>query len=90
MIPPHMEQRRNVGSIVVVLVLVIVLLLGVILYSFFIKPKVNAYVVSKQTEAQDVVVNYILTQVQQQGFVQINDFRNNQTITLVPYTGPKK
>ena len=73
--------------LITVLVLVIVILLGIILYAFVIKPKISGYTVQKQSEGVQIAVNYILTQLQQNGFVQIQ-VGEEQTLILVPYSPP--
>ncbi len=74
------------GNLVMILVIVILLLLAFVAYVFLIKPSINGYVVDKQVEAQQILINNIILQVQQQGYVSI-DLSNNQTLVLVPYTG---
>ncbi|MFH1710956.1 MAG: hypothetical protein ABH840_01465 [Nanoarchaeota archaeon] len=76
-----MANKTNV--LITVLVLVIVILAGVIIYSFVVKPKISGYTVQKQSEGVQIAVNYILAQLQQNGFVQIQ--AGEQTIILVPY-----
>ena len=82
-----MEKQPKTGMIILTLIIVIVLLLGVITYAFVIQPKFNAYVVNKQIEAQGILVNGILSEIQSKGYVQIS-ISNNQSITLVPYQQP--
>ncbi len=65
------------------LVLVIVILVAVVIFSFWIKPTFNGYVVQKQIDAQGLVFANIISQVQQQGFVQIQV--GNQTLLLAPF-----
>ena len=77
-------NKTNV--LITVLVLVIVILAGIMLYAFIVKPKISGYNVQKQTEGVQLAINYILTQLQQNGFVQIPV--GNQTLILVPYQPP--
>ena len=72
--------------LIVVLFIVIVILAGIMLYAFIVKPKISGYNVQKQTEGVNIAINYILTQLQQNGFVQIPV--GNQTLILVPYQPP--
>jgi len=81
-------RRRNTNRLVISLVVVIILLLGVIAYTFLIQPQFNAYVVSKQVEAQEMVVGSILYQIQQQGYVQIPTDVEGNVLTLIPYQEP--
>ena len=78
----------NKNIIIVILALVIIVLAGVMVYSFVIKPKISGYNVEKQTEGVEIAINYILAQLQQNGFVQIP--LGNQTLILVPYTPPQQ
>ena len=76
-----MANRTNV--LIVVLVLIIVVLAGIMVYAFVIKPKISGYTAQKQTEGVQIAINYIIAQLQQNGFVQIPF--GNQTLILVPY-----
>ncbi len=80
-------KDKRATIIISVLLVIIVLLVGFILYSFLIKPQINGYVVEKQIEAQDMVFLGILSQVQQNGYVQIA--YGNQSLILVPYVPPQ-
>ena len=85
------EQKNRTGLVITLLVVVIILLSVVVLYSFLIQPKFNGFVVDKQNEGilagQNYVVQSILTQVQQNGYVEI-PVGENQTLVLVPYQQP--
>lgn len=81
----RVERNNKTGKVIGVLILIIVLLLAVVVYTLLIKPQFNAYVIEKQTETAELVLNTLLLQVQQQGYVQITDFETNQTVVLVPY-----
>ena len=78
----------NKNIMIAILALVIIVLAGVMVYSFVIKPKISGYNVEKQTEGVEIAINYILAQLQQNGFVQIP--LGNQTLILVPYTPPQQ
>lgn len=65
------------------LVLVIAILVIVVLIAFWIKPTFDSYVVQKQVDAQNVVLSNIVSQVQQNGVVQIPI--GNQSLFLVPF-----
>lgn len=78
-----MEQRKNNnGKLIVVLIFIILVLVGVVLYMTALKPAVQGYVVEKQIFAQNMVVDAILTQVQQQNYIQLIDGEGN-TIDLI-------
>ena len=79
-------NRTNV--LITVLVLIIVLLVGILGYKYLVQPKWAGYTVQKQTEGVQIAVNYILAQLQQNGFVQIPV--GNQTLILVPYSPPQQ
>lgn len=79
-----MANRTNV--LITVLVVVIVILAGIMVYAFIVKPKISGYTVQKQTEGVQIAIDYIVAQLQQNGFVQIPV--GNQTIILVPYAQP--
>ena len=78
-------MANKTAVLITVLVLVIVILAGVMLYAFVVKPKISGYTIQKQSEGVQIAVNYILTQLQQYGFVQIQV--GNETVVLVPYQG---
>ena len=79
-----MANRTNM--LIAILVVVIVVLAGIMVYVFLVKPKISGYNVEKQTEGVQITINYILSQLQQNGFVQIPV--GNQTLILVPYSPP--
>lgn len=79
-------NRTNV--LIAILVLIIVVLGGVMVYYFVIKPSYTGYVVEKQIEGENICVAKILTQLQQNGFVQIP--LGNQTLILVQYAPPQQ
>lgn len=76
----------NKNVLIVVLVAVVVILAGIVVYAFVVKPSISGYNVQKQNEGVQIAVNYIVAQLQQQGFVQIPI--GNQTLILVPYQPP--
>ena len=78
-----MREKNRAGIVIAVLILVILVLLIFITYIFFVKPAINKYILQKQTEANQELVQFILYQVQQKGSVQISDGEN--TLVLVPY-----
>ena len=65
------------------LTLVILILVTVVVFSFWVKPAFNGYVVKKQVEAQNLILSNIVLQVQQNGIVQIPV--GNQTLLLAPF-----
>jgi hypothetical protein len=63
--------------------IVIILLAVALVYAFALKPAFNGYVVEKQVEAQDIVLNALLSQLYQNGYIQIPI--GDEVLTLVPY-----
>jgi hypothetical protein len=76
------EERR--GLVIKVLLAIIVILVLFIIFIFVVRPSFNNYVYNKQIAAQAIVLNNILYQLQQQGYVQL-PVGENQTLILVPY-----
>jgi len=76
-----MANRTN--TLIAVLVAIIVVLAVIMIYAFLIKPKISGYTVEKQTEGVQIAINYIVAQLQQNGFVQIPV--GNQTLYLAPF-----
>jgi Tfp pilus assembly protein PilE len=74
---------KRTGLVIVILLVVILVLVGVMIFSFFVRPSYTGYVVDKQIEAQNILLANIVMQVQQNGFVQIPV--GNQTLYLVPF-----
>jgi len=64
-------------------VLIIVVLAVALLYVLVIGPKIQGYVIAKETIAQENVVNAILSIVEQQGYVAIGQGEN--AVVLVKY-----
>jgi len=77
------------GKVIIALIFVVVVLLGVVIYTFAIKPSVNGYVVNKQVEAQTILLSTLIQQIQQNGYVQI-PIGEDQVLTLVPYVEPSQ
>lgn len=79
-----MADKKKI--LITVLIAVIIVLIGIILYAFVIRPGITGFVVQKQTEGYnyclEMVTQNILTQIQQNGFVQFPV--GNQTLILVP------
>lgn len=81
----NMERNKKKSWLVPILLLVIIVLLGIVLYTLVVQPSINGYVIEKQFEAKDIVLENIIAQVQRDGYVQI--YMGNQSLTLVPYQG---
>lgn len=79
-------MANRTGVLITVLVLVIVVLAGVVLFSLWVKPTIDGYVVEKQVDAQALVYQDIVNQVQQNGFFQMRV--GNQTLILVQAQQP--
>ena len=77
-----MVQTRQ-SKLIMLLVIIILILVAVVLYSFVVQPSINSYVIRKQIDAQNIVLQTLLLQIQQQGFTQITDAEGN-SIVLVP------
>jgi hypothetical protein len=73
----------NSRRLTVILVGIIAVLVLILLYAFVVRPSINGYAVKLQTEGVDYALSAILSQIQQNGYVQIPV--GNQTLTLVPY-----
>jgi hypothetical protein len=65
------------------LVIAVLILLILVVYAFIIAPSINAYVVQKQLEVKDYVLNTMLSQIEKQGYTEI--INGNESIILVPY-----
>jgi flagellar basal body-associated protein FliL len=86
------DENRKTRAIILVLVVMVVLLLGVVAYFAWIKPSYEKHILSKQTEAynsgvayaENVILNNMVAQIQQKGFVQI-PLNENQTLYLAPF-----
>jgi hypothetical protein len=81
------KEKRDI--LVICLVLTVVLLIGFISYMFLIKPAINANAINwankGYNQAQIDMINSLLSQLQQNGYVLIPTGNGNQTIALVPY-----
>lgn len=75
-----MADRTNV--VIGFLVVLVVVLAGILLYTLVIKPSISGYAVKYQQQGVQIAVSAILTQLQQNGFVQIP--LGNQTLYLAP------
>lgn len=77
-----MAESKNL--LVGFLVLIVIVLGGVLLYTLVVAPSLTGYVVDKQNEGVQIAINSILTQVQQNGFIQI-PVGDNQSLFLAPF-----
>lgn len=77
-----MADRTKI--VITVLVVIIAAFVLFTLYYFVVQPVIQGYIVEKQTEGVQIAVSAILSQIQQNGFVQI-PLDGNQTLVLVPY-----
>lgn len=68
------------------LVLVIVILVIVVVVAFWVKPTIDGYAVEKQNEGFRVAISSIVSQVKQNGFIQLLD--GNDTMILVQAQPP--
>jgi hypothetical protein len=75
----HKKKRSN--KVVISLIVVVLILVGIIAWALIAKPAINNYTLQKQYEARDIVLQTILMQVEQEGYVQIQN-ANGETITL--------
>ena len=79
------ENKKSKKKIIILLTSVVIILALVLLFLFVVKPSLEDYIQKKQIEAKDIVLNLILLQIQEQGYVQISDTTGNSLI-LVPLT----
>ena len=79
-------NSRKTNLVIIILILTIVILLIILAYFLVLQPKVQEYIIQKQIEAKDVTLMAIVSQIQQNGYAQINF--GNQTLMLVPYVPP--
>jgi hypothetical protein len=81
------KEKRDL--LVISLIVVIIVLFGFLSYAFLIRPAINAQVVSWANQgynkAQVDMINTMLSQIQQKGYVVIPTGNGNQTIVLVQY-----
>jgi CHASE3 domain sensor protein len=81
------KEKRDI--LVLALIVVVILLLGFISYMFVIQPAINAQVVGwankGYNQAQVDMINSMLLQLQQNGYVLLPTGNGNQTIALVVY-----
>ena len=69
------------NKVTITLAVLVLVLFSILLYSFVIKPSYSGYVTKIQNQGVALTLNAILSQVQQNGYVQIP--LGNQTITLI-------
>jgi hypothetical protein len=69
--------------------IIIIILAIALVYAFALKPAFNGYIVEKQTEAQDIVLNALLSQLYQNGYIQI-PLSDDKVLILVEYKYPEQ
>ncbi|GBE19502.1 hypothetical protein BMS3Abin17_00225 [archaeon BMS3Abin17] len=70
-------------TIILILILIIILLLAILVYSLMIKPAFDRYILKKQAEAQKVILNNMLLQLEQSGYIEL--YKGNESFLLVKY-----
>ena len=83
-IQKKMKRKSEWGKnkkIAIFAIVAIVLLVSA--YFFIAKPAINGYVAKKQMESQNVLLNALLSQLYQNGYIQIPV--GEDVVTLVPY-----
>ncbi|MDD5700064.1 MAG: hypothetical protein PHH00_02635 [Candidatus Nanoarchaeia archaeon] len=75
------EREKSPKRLTMVLVGVIIALVLLVAYAFIVKPSINGFAVKLQNDAFAYTLNAIVSQVQQNGYVQIP--AGNQTLTLI-------
>ena len=78
-----LEKEKNPRTLVIVLIGVVIVLALLVVYALIIKPSINGFAVKLQNEGVTYTLDAIVSQVQQNGYVQIPV--GNQTLVLVPY-----
>jgi len=73
-----MRDRRFAIAVGIIVVLAVALL-----YFVIVGPKIQGYIIAKQAQAQENVVNSLLQIVEQQGYVAIGEGENQ--VVLVRY-----
>jgi len=76
------REKDKRGMIIKILAVVVLVLILVMLYFFVVQPNVDKYVFNKQIEAQSYIFADMVTQLQNQGFYQVQ--LGNQTLVLIP------
>ena len=78
-----MEHNNYFKTLFVVTLIVALLLAVFLLYTLWIRPSFQGYVIQKQFEAKDLTLMALVSQIQQQGYAQITF--GNQTLFLAPF-----
>ena len=83
-----MREENKTKWVISALVVIIVILLGVVAYFLWVQPAYNSFLNEKQIEAYNLgqtdLINGMIAQLQQAGYVQIN-LANNQTLYMAPF-----
>ncbi|HLA23643.1 MAG TPA: hypothetical protein VJZ93_03875 [Candidatus Nanoarchaeia archaeon] len=78
-----MDKKRTT-IIITILTVLVVILGGIMLYLFLVKPAVADYQGKLYGQGANDAVNFILTQISQKGYVQIQ-LNDGTLLTLAPY-----
>ncbi|HTZ41662.1 MAG TPA: hypothetical protein VMC07_00435 [Candidatus Omnitrophota bacterium] len=76
------NMRHNRKKLVIFLTGIIIILALILAYIFILRPSLNGYAINLQKQGSLYTLNAVLSQVQQNGYVQIPV--GNQTLTLIP------
>lgn len=82
------REKNPYRTLFILTFLVLLVLVIVVVYAFLIKPTIQGYVVNKQIEASDIIIGTIVSQIQQQGYVQLS--YKNESMVLIQYTPTEK
>ena len=78
-----MRDTKFLVALIIIIVLAVALL-----YFTLVGPKIQGYIIAKQVQAQETVVNSILEIVDRQGYISIGNGENS--IVLVKYQPPEQ
>lgn len=80
-------EKPSESRIIIVLTILILILLTLVVYAYAVKPALNAYVIQKQVEAKDFVLESLISNVETNGYVEL--YQGNESLVLVPYQVPE-
>ncbi len=76
-------KKDNTKTTIILLAVLVLILAMLVIYAFVLRPAITGYAANMQNQGVNIILNSIVAQIQQQGYVQIPF--GNETLILVPY-----
>ncbi len=78
-----MKKERNYRLLFLITIFIVIILLGVLVYSFVIKPSINSYAIGLQNEGFEYAVMSVIEKVAPPNCEQVPLYTKNQSVNVI-------